>query len=144
MSVTEALSRARSVEQMQAVLATIPYARFLGFSVLQDGSNVIGRMAFDERRMGNTRVRALHGGTLGALMELTAMCQLLTMAQIVRVPKTVNITVEYLRSAQAVDTFARATVTRHGRRVANVQVVAYQDDPAKPVAAANAHFLLAV
>lgn len=144
MSVTEALSRARSVEQMQDVLATIPYARFLGFSVLQDGSNVIGRMAFDERRMGNTRVRALHGGTLGALMELTAMCQLLTMSEIVRVPKTVNITVEYLRSAQAVDTFARATVTRHGRRVANVQVVAYQDDPAKPVAAANAHFLLAV
>ena len=143
MSVTEALSRARSVEQMQAVLATIPYARFLGFSVVQDGSNIIGRMAFDERRMGNTRVRALHGGTLGALMELTAMCQLLTMSEIVRVPKTVNITVEYLRSAQAVDTFARATVTRHGRRVANVQVVAYQDDPAKPVAAANAHFLLA-
>lgn len=144
MSVTEALSRARSVDAMQAVLATIPYARFLGFSVLQDGSNVIGRMAFDERRMGNTRVRALHGGTLGALMELTGMCQLLTMSEIVRVPKTVNITVEYLRSAQAVDTFARATVTRHGRRVANVQVVAYQDDPAKPVAAANAHFLLAV
>lgn len=144
MSVTEALSRARSVDAMQAVLATIPYARFLGFSVLQDGSNVIGRMAFDERRMGNTRVRALHGGTLGALMELTAMCQLLTMSEIVRVPKTVNITVEYLRSAQAVDTFARATVTRHGRRVANVQVVAYQDDVAKPVAAANAHFLLAV
>lgn len=144
MSVTEALSRARSVEAMQAVLATIPYARFLGFTVLQDGSNVIGRMEFAEQRMGNTSVRALHGGTLGALMELTAMCQLLTMAEIVRVPKTVNITVEYLRSAQAVDTFARATVTRHGRRVANVQVVAYQDDPAKPVAAANAHFLLAV
>jgi uncharacterized protein (TIGR00369 family) len=142
-SVSEELGRARSVEAMQKVLASIPYARFLGFSVIQDGSNVIGRMAFAEGRMGNTRVRALHGGTLGALMELTAMCQLLTMAEIARVPKTVNITVEYLRSAQAADTFARATVTRHGRRVANVQVVAYQDDPAKPVAAANVHFLLA-
>jgi uncharacterized protein (TIGR00369 family) len=143
MNAGESLTRVGSVEAMQKVLATIPYARFLGFSVLQDGSNVIGRMAFAEGRMGNVRVRALHGGTLGALMELTAMCQLLTMAEIVRVPKTVNITVEYLRSAQAADTFARATVTRHGRRVANVQVVAYQDDPAKPVAAANLHFLLA-
>ena len=135
--------RVGSVEAMQKVLATIPYARFLGFSVLQDGSSVIGRMAFAESRMGNVRVRALHGGTLGAFMELTAVCQLMTMAQIARVPKTVNITVEYLRSAQPADTFARATVTRHGRRVANVQVVAYQDDPAKPVAAANLHFLLA-
>ena len=138
------LPQTRSIEELQKLIATIPYARFLGFSMIRDGSNVIGRMAFDERRMGNTRVRALHGGTLGALMELTAMCQLLTMSEIVRVPKTVNITVEYLRSAQPVDTFARATVTRHGRRVANVQVVAYQDDMAKPVAAANAHFLLAV
>ncbi len=144
MSVTVQLPNARSIEEMQTIIATIPYARFLGFSVMRDGINVIGRMDFDDRRLGNTTVRALHGGTLGALMELTAMCQLLTLAEIVRVPKTVNITVEYLRSAQAVDTFARATVTRHGRRVANVQVVSYQDNPTKPVAAANAHFLLAV
>lgn len=144
MSVTLQLPNARSIEEMQTIIATIPYARFLGFSVMRDGINVIGRMDFDDRRLGNTVVRALHGGTLGALMELTAMCQLLTLAEIVRVPKTVNITVEYLRSAQAVDTFARATVTRHGRRVANVQVVSYQDDPTRPVAAANAHFLLAV
>jgi len=143
-SVTVKLPNARSIEEMQTIIATIPYARFLGFSVMRDGINVIGRMDFDDRRLGNTVVRALHGGTLGALMELTAMCQLLTLAEIVRVPKTVNITVEYLRSAQAVDTFARATVTRHGRRVANVQVVSYQDDPTRPVAAANAHFLLAV
>jgi uncharacterized protein (TIGR00369 family) len=138
------LPQTRSIEELQKLIATIPYARFLGFSMIRDGINVIGRMDFSPGRLGNVRIQALHGGTLGALMELTAVCQLLTLSEIVRVPKTVNITVEYLRSAQAVDTFARATVTRHGRRVANVQVVAYQDDVAKPVAAANAHFLLAV
>lgn len=144
MSLAEQLTASRSIEEMQAVIATIPYARFLGFSVIRDGINVIGRMDFSPKRLGNTRIQALHGGTLGALMELTAVCQLLTLTEIVRVPKTVNIRVEYLRSAQAVDTFSRATVTRHGRRVANVQVVAYQDDVARPVAAANAHFLLAI
>lgn len=143
MSVTEQLPRVQSIEELQPLLDRIPYARFMGFSVMRDGANVIGRMAFKEERLGNPVIRAMHGGTLGALMEFTAVCQLLTLTDVVRVPKTVNITVEYLRSAQALDTFARATVTRHGRRVANVQVVAYQDDPAKPVAAANAHFLLA-
>ena len=58
------------------------------------------------------------------------------------VPKTINITVEYLRSGKPQDTFARAVFTKHGRRVANVRAYAWQDDPTKPVAAANAHFLL--
>lgn len=144
MSLADDLTRVRSVEDLQPLIATIPYARFLGFSILRDGTDVIGRMDFAEDRLGNTRIRAVHGGAIGALLELTAMCKLLTLAETTRVPKTVNITVEYLRSAQAVDTFARATVTRQGRRVANVRVLAYQDDATKPVAAANAHFLLAV
>ncbi len=142
-TLTDDLQRARSIEELQPLVATIPFARFLGFSIQRDGTDVIGRMDFAEQRLGNARIGAVHGGAIGALLELTAICKLLSIARTARVPKTVNITVEYLRSAQSVDTFARATVTRQGRRVANVRVLAYQDDAAKPVAAANAHFLLA-
>jgi uncharacterized protein (TIGR00369 family) len=142
-TLTDDLQRARSIEELQPLVAAIPYARFLGFSIQRDGTDVIGRMDFAEQRLGNVRIGAVHGGAIGALLELTAICKLLSIAETARVPKTVNITVEYLRSAQAVDTFARATVTRQGRRVANVRVLAYQDDAARPVAAANAHFLLA-
>jgi acyl-coenzyme A thioesterase PaaI-like protein len=58
------------------------------------------------------------------------------------VPKTINITVDYLRSARVADTYARAVITKHGRRVANVQVRAWQGDESRPIAAAHAHFLL--
>jgi acyl-coenzyme A thioesterase PaaI-like protein len=58
------------------------------------------------------------------------------------VPKTVNITVEYLRTASRQDTYARAEFTRRGRRICNVRIVAWQDDPERPVAAASAHFLV--
>ena len=37
---------------------------------------------------------------------------------------------------------ARALVTRQGRRVVNVRVEAWQDDPAKPIATANALLLI--
>jgi acyl-coenzyme A thioesterase PaaI-like protein len=47
-----------------------------------------------------------------------------------------------LRSGRAVDTFAAGRVTKQGRRVANVRVEAWQDDPARPIAAAHGHFLL--
>jgi len=134
---------AHDIDAMIPIIETIPYARFLGFSLLRDGTDIIGRMAYTDALVGNPRVNALHGGTLGALMEFTAMCKLLSLARTTKVPKTVDISVEYLRSAGRADTFARASVTRHGRRVANVRIVAYQDDPQRPVAAATAHFLLA-
>ena len=38
--------------------------------------------------------------------------------------------------------YARSTVTRHGRRVANVRVEAWQTDRATPVATAHAIFLV--
>ena len=144
MSFTDSFSLPRTIEELQPMLLAIPYARYMGFSVQRDGADAIVRMPFRDDIVGNAALRAVHGGALGALMEFAATCQLMTVAEITTVPKTVNITVEYLRGAQPVDTFARATVTRHGRRVANVRVVAYQADASKPVAAANAHFLLAV
>lgn len=143
MSLVDDLPQARSATELQALLDTIPYARLIGYSVLQDGGDLIGKLSFTDEVLGNARMRFVHGGVLGAFMELTAMSQLLTRASTVRVPKIINITVEYLRPAVAADLFARATVTRHGRRVANVSVVAYQHDASRPVATATTHFLLA-
>jgi uncharacterized protein (TIGR00369 family) len=99
-------------------------------------------MRYSDHLVGNASVPALHGGTLGALMESTAIFKLLWHGETTAVPKTINITVEYLRSARAADVVARAEFTRRGRRVANVRVFAWQDDPERPVAVATAHFLL--
>ena len=120
----------------------IPYARFMGITgELVDG-DVLGRMRYSDHLVGNAAVPALHGGTLGALMESTAIFKLLWHGETTTVPKTINITVEYLRGARPEDVYARAEFTRRGRRVANVRVFAYQDDRQCPVAVATAHFLL--
>ena len=58
------------------------------------------------------------------------------------VPKIITITVDYLRSGRPVDTLARAVLTKQGRRVVNVAVEAWQDDRSRPIASANAHFLV--
>lgn len=120
----------------------IPYARFMGISAELVDNDVLGRMRYSDHLVGNANVPALHGGTLGALMESTAIFKLLWRGETEAIPKTINITVEYLRGAGPQDVLARAVFTRHGRRVANVRVFAYQDDPDKPVAVATAHFLL--
>lgn len=142
MTLRDAVKRLREDDDFTAVHEVIPYARFMGITASVDSDDVLGKMIYSDHLIGNTRVPALHGGTLGALMESTAIFKLLRDGETTAVPKTINITVEYLRGAKAADTFARAEYTRHGRRVANVRVFAYQDNPDKPVAVATAHFLL--
>jgi uncharacterized protein (TIGR00369 family) len=142
MRLRDAVTAVRETGDFTPLQEAIPYARFMGITAELVDGDIVGRMQYSDHLVGNASVPALHGGTLGALMESTAIFKLLWHGETTAVPKTINITVEYLRSARAEDVFARAVFTRHGRRVANVRVFAFQDDPERPVAVATAHFLL--
>ena len=133
-----------TVGDYQKFLELIPYARFLGLSIdsIDDRGRVVTRMRFDEGIVGNPNLPAVHGGVIGAFLEMAAIIQLVREGEGDHLPKPINLTVDFLRSAGARDTLAHATITKHGRRVANVRVEAWQDDPEKPVAAAHGHFLM--
>ena len=122
--------------------AGLPYAAFLGLRAEVVGGELLGVMPFAEPLIGNPVIPALHGGVLGAFMELTATAELARRGDGGVLPRTIGVTVEYLRSGRARDTFARAEVKRLGRRIANVAVEAWQDDRAKPVALLYGRFLL--
>jgi acyl-coenzyme A thioesterase PaaI-like protein len=59
-----------------------------------------------------------------------------------RLPKTIDLTVDYLRSGLPRDAYARAEIARSGRRYASVRVEAWQDNRARPFAQASGHFLM--
>ncbi|NIJ42893.1 uncharacterized protein (TIGR00369 family) [Parvibaculum indicum] len=123
-------------------LERIPYARFLGIDVDRRGNEITTVMRFQEKLIGNPVLPALHGGAIGAFLEMTAMAQLAFETGIDAPPKPINITIDYLRSGKPEDTFARAQITKQGRRVATVHVEAWQEDKSRPIAAAHGHFLL--
>lgn len=136
------IAEARAAGDPDRLVQAIPYARWLGLSArLEDGA-VIATMRYADHLIGNPALPALHGGTLGALLESAAIFELLWSSETVVIPKTITITVDYLRSARPVDTFARGVVTKQGRRVANVRVEAWQGDAGALVASAHAHFLV--
>lgn len=139
------IAEARAQRDFTPFLNAVPYFRFLGLSVKpgETEGELICVLPSDPKLIGNARLPALHGGVVGALLESAAIVQLIWSAETDRIPKIIDLQVDYLRSARPVETFARAVITKHGRRVANVRAEAWQDDPAKPVAAAHAHFLLA-
>ena len=57
-------------------------------------------------------------------------------------PKTINITIDYLRSGKPHDTYAKAEIVKQGRRVVNVRAVAWQEDRERPICIANGHYLI--
>ena len=129
-------------ESIDAMLARIPYARFLGLRIELAGDEMTAILPFGQHLVGNPTLPAIHGGVLGAFMEMTALAQLSLAQPERRVPKTIDITIEYLRPARAQPSFARAILRKVGRRVANVQVECWQDSRAQPVAGMTGHFLL--
>lgn len=137
------LARARSTGDATVLLEAIPYARFLGLGIEREGEVPIGVLRFGEHLVGDATIPALHGGTLAALLESTAIMAVLVDAKATGLPRTITITIDYLRSGRAIDTRCRPRIVRQGRRVVVVAVEAYQDDAEKPVATAVVHLLVA-
>ncbi len=142
MKLMEIIAEAKASRDLGPFVEAIPYARFLGISVDNRYGELVTTLAFSEKNIGNPALPALHGGVIGALLETAAIFQLLWEQESVQVPKTITITVDFLRSAGPFDTHAKGVVTKLGSRVANVRALAWQTEPARPVAAVNANFLV--
>ena len=129
-------------QDMAAVVAAMPFASFLEVEVQQQGNEVITVLPFKEALIGNQTLPAIHGGVIGAFLEITAVLQLLYETACERIPKTVDVNFDYLRSGRAVTTYGRAIVNRQGRRVANVRSEVWQESRDKPIALSQGHYLL--
>ena len=127
---------------MSDVLDGIPYARFLGVTVDRTNGVLECVLPFRQEIVGNVMLPAIHGGVVGAFLELTAILRLIDESGTDRVPKPINFAIDYLRSAGPSTTRARADIFKFGRRIAVVHVLAWQDDPSRPVAAGNGKFLV--
>ena len=128
---------------MKALVDAIPYARLLGVEVERVESAWDCILPFRDELVGNARLPAIHGGVLGSFLELTALLRLMDEDGVASVPKPINFSIDYLRSAGPRTTRARAEIFKLGRRIAHVHVVAWQDERDRPVAAGNGKFLLA-
>ena len=120
-----------------------PYARLLDLRIVprDDGDLIV--MPFGNDVLG--RPGFLHGGAIAGLLEFaafTALARALGAEQATMKP--VTITVDYMRGgAEALgDTYANAVIERLGKRIANIEALAWQQDRTKPIAAARINFLV--
>ncbi|MDF2367250.1 PaaI family thioesterase [Sneathiella sp.] len=136
------IEKSKEDRDWRPVFDTIPYFSYLGLRLEPTDDRLVCVLPADGKFIGNPTLPALHGGVVGAFLESTALVHLLATQEVTRLPKIINITVEYLRSAKPIETYAEAVITKPGRRVANMRIEAWQKDRNKPVAAAHANFLV--
>ena len=147
---------------LAALTGSIPYAAFLGIGFDRRGDELTALLPFADKLIGNPMLPALHGGATAAFLEVTAIIELswaslwddiesgridaatLTPDSLPPLPKTIDFTVDYLRTGLPRDAYARASVTRSGRRYASVRVEAWQDNRHRPFVQATGHFLMPI
>lgn len=145
---------------LKALVAGVPYIQFLGITFDRRGDELTAVLPFDEKLIGNPMLPALHGGVTAAFLETAAIIELswsllweemeagridataLDPLHLPRLPKTIDFTVDYLRSGLPRDAYARARVNRSGRRYASVHVEAWQDNRSRLFAQGTGHFLM--
>ena len=150
----------RRDKALAAMVGGVPYIRFMRVHFDRRGDELTAVMSYDEKLIGNPMLPAIHGGATASFLEVTAIVNLgfqmlwddiesgaldaeaLTPETLPRMPKTIDFTVDYLRSGLPRDAYARARVNRSGRRYASVHVEAWQDNHARPFAQATGHFLM--
>lgn len=143
-----------------ALVDGVPYIQFLGIRFERLGDELTAILPYADMLIGNPHLPAIHGGVTAAFLEVTAIIQLswvhlwddmeagridpasLDPDHLPRMPKTIDFTVDYLRSGLPRDAYARARVNRAGRRYASVQVEAWQDNRDRPFGQAVGHFLM--
>ena len=138
----EAITKVKESKDWSSMSQIIPYFDYLGLDLKQTDEEIICVLPKNKRFVGNPVLPALHGGIVGAFLESTALVHMLATQEVTQLPKIINITVEYLRSAKLEDSYAAAVITKPGRRVANMRVRAWQGDRNKPIATASANFLV--
>lgn len=145
---------------LSALIAGVPYIATMGISFDRRGDELTAVLNYQDKLIGNPLLPAIHGGATASFLEVAAIMELgfhllwdeietgrldadtLTPQTLPRMPKTIDFTVDYLRSGLPRDAYARARVNRSGRRYASVHVEAWQDNRQKLFAQATGHFLM--
>lgn len=145
---------------LRALVGGVPYIQFMGIQFDRRGDELTAILPYDDSLIGNPTLPALHGGATAGFLETTAIIELAWQAlwedmeqgrldpttlhptHLPALPKTIDFTVDFLRSGLPRDAYARARVNRSGRRYASVHVEAWQDNRARLFAQATGHFLM--
>lgn len=146
---SQAYQQARTEDNAQTLIEILPYAKFLGMESYKSEGQWQFRLPPQKHNIGNPVLPALHGGAIAGFMEMSAVVHVFMTMDVerisghqARVPKIVDFSIDYIRACRLQTTYAACEVLRRGRKVTNITVKVWQQDPSVLTATARAHYLL--
>ena len=127
-----------------AMMAASPYARALGAELLEvePGAARLG-LAYQEAFVGDPETGVIAGGIVTALLDQTCGYAVWSALDAFAPIATLDLRIDYMRTARPREGLqARAECYKLGRAIAFVRGLAFETDPADPVAAAQGVFVL--
>ena len=117
-----------------------PLLDWLSFEDIETKDGRLYSITPDDAHIGNPLIKALHGGIVSTFLEVAAQHELRRALGPETTGNAININVDYLKSVKLAPLFARARITKAGRRLVFVDCIAWQDDENSPAAKAACSF----
>lgn len=114
-----------------------PIDQWLALDVTKNNDQNVYLMTPTEIHLGNPSIKAIHGGVVALFLERVAEIELSASGKSSTVANIVNTNVDFLRSSKMKPLFGSANIVRRGRRLAIIDVIAWQDKIDVPVAKAT-------
>lgn len=136
------MADAFSPEAAQKFINGLPHCAELNMDIRDLGEGWAEMsVPYDERYIGDPATGVVHGGVITALLDSCGGAAVLGHPSGRSGTATLDLRIDYMRPAiPGKRIFARAEVHHASRSVAFVRAVAYEEDPAKPIATGNGAF----
>lgn len=117
-----------------------PIDQWLGITQAKSSNENIYQMSPTDKHLGNPAIRAIHGGVVTIFLERVAEIELAAQAKSSTDINLINTNIDFLRSAKLKPLYGSAKIVKRGRRLAVIDVLAWQDEIDLPVAKATVSF----
>lgn len=121
-----------------------PYARTLGAELTEvEQGRAVLRLPYQDAFIGDPETGVIAGGVVTALLDQSCGYAVWSALHEFRTIATLDLRIDYMRPARPGETLqAQAECYKLGRSIAFVRGLAYETDPADPVAAAQGTFIV--
>ena len=114
-----------------------PIDQWLGITQIKSAGESIFQMSPTDKHLGNPAIRAIHGGVVTIFVERIAEIELTAQTNSPKDVTLINTNIDFLRSAKLSPLFGSAKIVKLGRRLAVIDVMAWQNEIGAPVAKAT-------
>lgn len=129
-------------EKTEHIQSLVPYLKHLGFEIGYQEQNLVFRLPFSDKLIGNTKVPAIHGGVIGCFSQESMRVFSYLKLELPHLPRLVDFSLDYLLMAKSEAMYAQVNFIKTGKRISALDCKIWQEDFSKLIISSRANILM--